>query len=139
MIFTVPRKKQCRTGMRAKGFTLIEVLVALAIVAIALASALRAVGSVASGTEALHDRLLAEWSADNRLADVHLQRLWPDFGTTTFACPQGNLAFTCIQTVTATPNPAFRRIEISVRSPQTGSTLLADLVTVIANETRRPL
>jgi general secretion pathway protein I len=124
---------------KARGFTLIEVLIALAIVAIALASAMRAVGSVATGTQALHARLLAGWSADNRLTELHLQHAWPAFGVTSYACPQGNVALTCIQTVTATPNPLFRRIEVSVRSPDTGTTLLADLVTVVADETRRSL
>ena len=124
---------------KARGFTLIEVLIALAIVAIALASSMRAVGSVATATQALHARLLAGWSADNRLTELHLQHAWPAFGVTSYACPQGNLALTCIQTVTATPNPLFRRIEVSVRSPGTGTTLLADLVTVVADETRRSL
>lgn len=123
----------------ARGFTLIEVLVALAIVAIALSSALRAVGSVATGSAALHDRLLAGWSADNRVAELALQRGWPDIGVTTFPCPQGNRMLLCIQTVAATPNPVFRRVEVSVRSVETGDTLLADLVTVVADETRRAL
>ena len=132
-------KRVNRPATNARGFTLIEVLIALAIVAIALASAMRAVGSVATGTQALHARLLAGWSADNRLTELHLEHAWPAFGVTSFACPQGNVALTCIQTVTATPNPLFRRIEVSVRSPDTGTTLLADLVTVVADETRRSL
>lgn len=133
------RRTPTNVASTSRGFTLIEVLIALAIVAIALASAMRAVGSVATGTQALHARLLAGWSADNRLTELHLQHAWPAFGVTTYACPQGNVALTCIQTVTATPNPLFRRIEVSVRSPDTGTTLLADLVTVVADETRRSL
>lgn len=133
------RDRVVRGSGTEQGFTLIEVLVALAIVAIALGSALRAVGSVAANTEALHDRLLAGWSADNRLSELHLQRAWPDFGATTLPCPQGGIALTCVQTVTPTANPRFRRVEVTVRGVETGDTLLADLVTVLADETRRPL
>ena len=51
---------------------MIEVLVALAIIAVALAASLRAVGSLATGEAELHRRLLAGWSADNELAQLRL-------------------------------------------------------------------
>jgi general secretion pathway protein I len=123
---------------RTKGFTMIEVLVALAIIAIALAASLRAVGSLATGESQLHQRLLAGWSADNALAQLYLQHAWPDVGSTSFDCSQGNLQLQCTERVSATPNPVFRRVEVSVTSPgQPGN--LAQLVTVVANETSRSL
>lgn len=129
---------QHRPLHRAGGFTMIEVLVALAIIAVALAASLRAVGMLASNEADLHRRLLAGWSADNVLAQLHLSREWPDVGTQTFDCPQGNLPLSCTQRVSATPNPVFRRVEVSVTTPgRTG--ILAQLVTVIANETNRAL
>ena len=67
---------------------MIEVLVALAIVAIALAASLRAVGSLAASEADLHNRLLAGWSADNALAQLRLAHTWPDPGTQTFDCSQ---------------------------------------------------
>lgn len=121
-----------------RGFTMIEVLVALAIIAIALAASLRAVGSLANGEADLHRRLLAGWSADNELARLRLTRAWPEIGSRSVQCPQGNLKLVCTQTVSATPNPIFRRVEISVATPgEPGN--LAQLVTVMANETSRPL
>ena len=127
------------TPPRADGFTLIEVLIALAIIAIALAAALRAVGSLADNATALHERLLAGWSADNQLAQLQLAHEWPDIGTSSFDCPQGNLALVCTQTVSGTVNPIFRRVEVVVKNPARGQVSLADLVTVVANETKRPL
>jgi len=132
------RGRRARAAFAA-GFTLIEVLVALAIIAVGLVAALRAVGSVATNTAALHARLLAGWSADNTITQLHLRRAWPSFGTTSTPCPQGGLALVCDMTVTPTPNPGFRRVEVSVRSAVTGKTMLADLVTVVADETHRPL
>lgn len=122
----------------ARGFTMIEVLVALAIVAIALAASLRAVGSLAASEADLHDRLLAGWSADNALAQLHLAHAWPDVGQSQFDCSQGNLRLTCVQVVSATPNPVFRRVEVSVATPGRPGNL-AQLVTVLANETNRSL
>jgi general secretion pathway protein I len=122
----------------ARGFTMIEVLVALAIIAVALAASLRAVGMLANDEGELHRRLLAGWSADNALTEVHLMREWPDLGVVTFDCSQGNLPLVCTERVSATPNPIFRRVEISVTTPGRSGNL-AQLVTVVANETNRGL
>ncbi|WP_144111365.1 type II secretion system minor pseudopilin GspI [Paraburkholderia sp. BCC1886] len=132
-----------RAGVGAKrasqqGFTMIEVLVALAIIAIALAASLRAVGSLASGEADLHQRLLAGWSADNTLARLHLARAWPDIGSSSFDCSQGNLQLICTEHVTSTPNPVFRRVEVMVTTPGRSGNL-AQMVTVVANENNRSL
>jgi len=127
-----------RRASRPRGFTMIEVLVALAIIAIALAASLRAVGNLANSEAELHRRLLAGWSADNALAQLRLAHAWPDIGERRFDCSQGNLQLVCVERVAATPNPVFRRVEVSVTTPgQSGS--LAQLVTVIGNESNRSL
>ncbi|MEX3548021.1 MAG: type II secretion system minor pseudopilin GspI [Burkholderia sp.] len=123
---------------RARGFTMLEVLVALAIIAVALAASIRAVGTLASNSGALNDRLLASWSADNVLGQMRLAHTWPEVGEQEFDCSQGNLALTCTQKVRTTPNPVFRRVEISVRKTGEAS-VLAQMVTVVANETNRSL
>ncbi|GAB5098616.1 type II secretion system minor pseudopilin GspI [Caballeronia sp. HLA56] len=117
---------------------MIEVLVALAIIAVALAASLRAVGAIANGEADLHRRLLAGWSADNELAQIRLAHTFPEIGSRTFECSQGNLKLVCTQRVTATPNPIFRRVEMFVTTPGR-SGYLAQMVTVVANETNRSL
>lgn len=60
------------TRLSSRGFTLIEVLVALAIVAIALAAAIRAVGLMTDGNGLLRDKSLALLAAESRLAELRL-------------------------------------------------------------------
>ena len=96
------------------GFTLLEVLVALIIVATALGACLRAVGSLGNNSSALRSNMMATWSAENRLTQIRLAGEFPDLGESSTDCPQGDLKLVCKQVVLATPNPMFRRVQVSV-------------------------
>lgn len=97
-----------------RGFTLLEVLVALVIVGVSLGASLRAVGSLTQNSSDLRASMMAAWSAENRLVQVRLERYWPAIGKRSIDCPQGDLQLICEEEVFATPNPNFRRIEVSV-------------------------
>ncbi|MBZ0105228.1 MAG: type II secretion system minor pseudopilin GspI [Sulfuricella denitrificans] len=103
--------------MKKNGFTLIEVLVALAILAIALAAAARASGMSISGSERLKLRLLASWSAQNRLAEHTARHSWPEIGTRSGDLEQGGIPMHWEERISATPNTRFRRVEIVI-TPQ---------------------
>jgi general secretion pathway protein I len=98
----------------ATGFTLLEVLVALVIVGTALGASLRAVGSLTQNSDGLRAGMMATWSAENRLTQIRLESAWPAVGKRSFECPQGELPLMCEEEVIATPNPNFRRVEVSV-------------------------
>ena len=99
------------------GFTLLETLVALAILAIALAAVLRATGAATNHAEDMRIRLLADWVAQNHLALHAARGDWIAIGTQNGEEIQGGIRLQWKEDITGTPNPAFRRIEISVSDP----------------------
>ncbi len=97
-----------------KGFTLLEVLVALFILATALGASLKALTSLTKNNSDLRTAIMSTWAAENQLTQIRLSKLWPNLGETTYQCRQGDFNFLCRQSVFQTPNPLFRRVEISV-------------------------
>ena len=114
-----------------RGFTLIEVLVALAIVAVALLAAVRAAGAMAQANAELRLRLLAQLAADNRIAELRSAGAFPPLGTRTAPCPQGRVALQCVEEVKGTPNPLFRRVEVRVYAGTQAETMLAELIGIL--------
>jgi general secretion pathway protein I len=119
--------------LRAAGFTLLEVLVALVIVGTGLGASLRAVGSLTQNSSDLRASMMATWSAENRLTQIRLSREWPALGKRTFVCPQGELPLLCEEDVLATPNPSFRRVEVSVYSAAESGRRVVKLTQVVPN------
>ena len=111
----------------AQGFTLIEVLVALAIVAVALAASVRAVGMLSFNDHLLRDKSLAALSAGNRLAELRLEKRFPEIGSVRAPCPQGRLMLDCEQRVSSTPNPSFRQVSVRVSPAGRPTELLVEL------------
>jgi len=118
---------------RPKGFTLIEVLVALAIISIALMSALRAAGQGTNNVAELRSRLIAGWVAENRLAEHRARADWLPLGIQRGNQREGGLDFVWREEVIATPNPAFRRVEIRIFANADESHSLAHLFGFIVN------
>ncbi len=123
----VPRNIAC------SGFTLLEVLVALVIVGTALGASLRAVGSLTQNSGDLRVSMMAAWSAENRLAQIRLAHEWPALGQHRFDCPQGELHLVCEENVHSTPNPFFRRVEVSVFEDMKNGKRIIKLTQVVPN------
>jgi len=115
------------------GFTLAEVLVALAVVSIALLAALRAAAQGTAAADEVRSRLLAGWVAESRLAEHRARRDWLPLGIQRGSSRQGGLEFAWREEVIATPNPAFRRLDIFVFEAPRGQRRLAHLVGFVVN------
>jgi general secretion pathway protein I len=103
-----------RRHRRCEGFTLLEVLVALSILAIGLGAAIRAVSATTDTVAALHDRRLASWVAQNQLALLHATRHWPSAGETDGETTMDGSRFAWRMRVEAFGQSRFRRVDLTV-------------------------
>jgi len=109
------------------------VLVALAIVSIALMSALGAAGQGTNNVGELRSRLLATWVAENRLAEHRARADWLPLGLQRGTASEGGFEFNWLEEVIATPNAAFRRVDIRVFAPGEETHTLAHLAGFLVN------
>ena len=96
------------------GFTLIECLVALFIVAVVLASATRSIGVVISDVHDSFVREVATWVAENEYNNILINSQYPTLGNVKKTIVAAGVSFNVAEAVTSTPNPYFRRVEISI-------------------------
>ena len=92
-----------------RGFTLLEILIALAIVSVALAAVMRTTGMLTTNNGVLRDRALALMSAQNRLVELQLAPPVATVSRDRAPCPQGGLALVCETRLTdVVRDPAWR-------------------------------
>lgn len=115
---------------RERGYTLVEVLVALAIVSVAITAVFHALQVSTHSSRQVGLRSLALHAAQNTLAELYLQRAFPQPGLSTKACPLGPYPFSCEIESKKTMHAQFRQITIRVHlenEPNALSTLYGTL------------
>lgn len=120
-----------RAVSKQAGFTLIEVLVALAIIAVAMAAAVRVAGLMTQSSGLLRDKSLALLAAQSRLAELRLEGRLPS-GLKSVDCDQGRLQLRCEQAIGAATAPGLLRVSVQVRERSREAPPLARLETLVS-------
>jgi|SRR5882724_210270 len=106
-----------------RGFTLIEVLVALAIVAVTLGAGIKAAGALTNNAQRMVEVTSAQWCAANQLTELRLTPGLPGVGETTFTCEQLGAVYHGKLVVRPTFNPNFRRVDAQLANENDGPVL----------------
>lgn len=99
---------------RRQGFTLIEVLVAVAVLAIALGALTKSASDNARNAVYLQERTFAHWVAMNKATEMQISDVWPDTGSANGTSELADRRWHWQSEVETTPEPDLRRVEMSV-------------------------
>ncbi|AXJ05416.1 type II secretion system protein GspI [Pseudomonas fluorescens] len=120
-----------RTPSPQAGFTLIEVLVALAIIAVAMSAAVRVAGLMTQSSGVLRDRSIAMIAAQSRMAELRLEGRLP-MGVKAMECDQGRLLLRCEQVIAAAENGRLLKVGVQVFDRNQEAPPLARLETLLS-------
>ncbi|MDX2143248.1 MAG: type II secretion system minor pseudopilin GspI [Rhodospirillaceae bacterium] len=110
-------------GSDQRGFTLVEVIVALGILAVAILAMMKAVSEGIVTTNALRDRFIAGVIAENRLVETHAAPQLPDIGTRNGRIAMADQDWLWSETIATTNDPAIVRLEVTVKASGDGPQL----------------
>ena len=108
--------KQRIHSKNQRGFTLLEVMVALLIVAVSLGGAVKVIGNAAANSSRMNNKTFANWVALNQIAELRIKKGWPKFGETKGDAEMGGRKWAWVQESIKTDDDNIRRIELSVWS-----------------------
>ena len=120
-----------RTPYPQAGFTLIEVLVALAIIAVAMSAAVRVAGLMTQSSGVLRDRSIAMIAAQSRMAELRLEGRLP-MGVKAMECDQGRLLLRCEQVIGTAENGRLLKVGVQVFDRNQDAPPLARLETLLS-------
>ena len=99
---------------KQKAFTLIEVLVAMAVLSMSLMAAIKVASEVTASATHMQDKTLAQWVAMNKVAEMRLQENWPSVGRSNGDIEMADRSWHWEVEVKTTPDNSVRRLEVSV-------------------------
>lgn len=111
----------CRRTRASEGFTLIEVLVALAIVALSLSAILASVSQQIRAAAAIQERSYANWVAQNKLTELRLTNELPEVGETDDEARFGEIDWALSTNISETGVENLLRVDVAVSYADSGA------------------
>jgi general secretion pathway protein I len=118
---------------KISAFTLLEVMVALLVVAITMGAIVDSGGSSARNTSHLKQKTIASWIAQNQISLYRAKKIWSSASGTSGDVAMANTEWHWELTVTATDDPLLRRIDVDVYLDQDNEDVKARATGFIAN------
>ncbi len=114
MASTRRKSVNCNSACRCKGFTLLEVLVALTIISLSLGALISTSGSHASSAGYLKQKTIAHWVAMNEITRLQVEKSWPGKGDTKGSTEMAGAEWYWTLTVKETEDDDSRQVEYRI-------------------------
>ena len=114
-----------------KGFTLVEVLVSLVLLAVALSAMIKTASETTVNTAVMRDKFLASLVATNKINEIYLQKLWPGTGNSNGSEEMGNQNWFWQMEVDNTPEPSLRKIIVTISAEDSKDRTLYSLTAYV--------
>lgn len=116
----------------SRGFTLLEVLVALVIVGLGMMAVFDQLNHTLAAASRLRDRTLATWIAEDRITELQVTGEFPDIGERSDDVEMARTEWIYTIKVTQIPDAGFRRVDVTVSFADSPDNVLAELAGFIA-------
>ncbi len=122
-----------KTSRTQGGFTLVEILVSLAVLSIILGALVQSAGVATSNAGRLRDRTIAEWVATNRLAELRLSPSFPETGSKTGDEEMLGKTWYWKTIVQKVEDDDLRRVDVEVRSSENAENPLVTMAGFVSH------
>jgi general secretion pathway protein I len=119
----------------SRGYTLLQILIALAVLALAMGAIIKAASDYTSGLSHLRDRTMANWVARNVLNEFQVNNDWPSVGQRKGDMEMGHYEWRWLANISQTDEPELRRLDVEVLRPDDDPD---NPVTVLSGFLRKP-
>lgn len=123
----------------ARGFTLIEVLVAMTIIAVGVSALVASAGASAWRADYLREREFGRWVASNVLTELQVLPAWPDVGTSNTEVEMGNFNWFVRTRTQRVADADLRRVDIEVRRDKDAENYVYTVTGFVGNPEIRQL
>lgn len=131
-------KARAQAISKLRGFTLVEVLVAMTIIAVGVSALVASAGASAWRSDYMRDREFGRWIASNALIELQVLPAWPDVGTKNTEVEMGNTTWYLKTQTQAVADPDLRRLDIQVRRDRDADNYIYVVTGFVGNpETRQ--
>jgi general secretion pathway protein I len=124
---------------KTRGFTLLEVLIALAVLAIGMIAVIGTAGTSTRNAALLKDETFAHWVAMNELTTLRLASVWPNVGTQKGEADMAGEQWHWQVTISTTSDPDLMRADIDVSNALAPDTVVSSLTGFIGQPQQLPV
>ena len=120
-----------------KGFTLIEVLVAMTIIAVGVSALVGSAGASAWRADYLREREFGRWVASNVLAELQVLPAWPSIGSKNTEVEMGPLTWYVKTRTQKVADADLRRVDVEVRRDKDAESYIYSVAGFVGNPENR--